>query len=223
MPRRVFWRAWLLAAALFAMSDGGGALASEAREASVVRQNNGWRLAGIVRDADGKPIRGAAVVAENQTATPPTQTRTTDDKGRFGLIALRTGRWTVTVTAPGYLPSRLALMVTRQSPRAPMIVHLERESAAPALGGIDARQLQSRLAAAAAAADKGDTREAIAIYDAIAARIPALTSVQLEIGRLSEAIGDRDRAIAAYEAIVRRAPSHADATAAKAALARLQR
>ncbi|MDQ3071598.1 MAG: hypothetical protein M3R55_17945, partial [Acidobacteriota bacterium] len=69
----------------------------------------------------------------------------------------------------------------------------------------------------------GRAREAINAYAAIAARVPALTSVQLEIGRLSENAGDRARAIAAYEAIIEHAPAHADAARARDGLMRLRR
>ena len=65
----------------------------------------GGRLTGTIKDADGKAIKGAVVRALNE-AINATSTSTTDDKGRFAMIGLRTGPWTVTVEAPNYIPMR---------------------------------------------------------------------------------------------------------------------
>ncbi len=166
-----------------------------AATAQLTAQPSGWRMAGVVRDADGKPLRAAAITAENPAATPPTFTTTSDGRGRFGLIGLRSGQWILHVSAPGHMPFRAGFTVTRQSPRDPIVVTLQRTSPEQPLplAGIDAIDLQARLAAAADLAAAGRAREAINAYAAIAARVPALTSVQLEIGRLSENAGDRAR------------------------------
>src|SRR5438093_347654 len=62
------------------------------------------RVGGIVRDTDGKPIRGATIKALNSTVTPGQFTATTDDKGRFAMIGLRSGVWKFVAEAPGYQP-----------------------------------------------------------------------------------------------------------------------
>ena len=65
----------------------------------------GGRLTGTIKDADGKAIKGAVVRALNE-AINTTATSTTDDKGRFAIIGMRSGPWTVTVEAPNYVPMR---------------------------------------------------------------------------------------------------------------------
>src|SRR5690242_4074964 len=62
------------------------------------------RVGGQVKDDAGQPIKGATITAENPSASPSSFTATTDDKGRFSIIGLRTGQWTFTAQAPGYAP-----------------------------------------------------------------------------------------------------------------------
>ena len=63
------------------------------------------RVGGLVKDDKGQPLKGATVVAENPSASPPSFTATTDDKGRFSIIGLRAGNWKLTASAPGFQPS----------------------------------------------------------------------------------------------------------------------
>ena len=60
------------------------------------------RVGGMVKDDTGQPIKGATVTAENPNASPSSFTATTDDKGRFSIIGLRTGQWSFTAQAPGF-------------------------------------------------------------------------------------------------------------------------
>src|SRR6187399_2726221 len=60
------------------------------------------RVGGTVKDGSGQPIKGATVVADNPQSSPSSFTATTDDKGRFSIIGLRSGRWKFTVQAPGF-------------------------------------------------------------------------------------------------------------------------
>src|SRR5215813_14402986 len=62
------------------------------------------RVGGTVKDEAGQPIKGASITAENPNASPSSFTATTDDKGRFSIIGLRTGAWTFTAQAPGFSP-----------------------------------------------------------------------------------------------------------------------
>src|ERR1700746_3812490 len=63
------------------------------------------RITGAVRDADGKAIKGAIIRAINDDVGM-TMTSTTDDKGRFAIIGVRTGQWQMEVEAPNFLPMR---------------------------------------------------------------------------------------------------------------------
>ena len=60
------------------------------------------RIGGQVKDAQsGQPLKGATITAENPQASPSSFTATTDDKGRYSIIGLKTGTWKVTAVAPG--------------------------------------------------------------------------------------------------------------------------
>ena len=64
------------------------------------------RIGGQVKDAQsGQPLKGATITAENPEASPSSFTATTDDKGRYSIIGLKTGTWKVTAVAPGFQPS----------------------------------------------------------------------------------------------------------------------
>src|SRR5205814_9095918 len=70
------------------------------------------RVGGVVKDDAGQPIKGATVLAENPSASPRSFTATTDDKGRFSIIGLRSGEWLFTAQAPGFTPEAGRLRIT---------------------------------------------------------------------------------------------------------------
>src|SRR6185437_1566313 len=79
------------------------------------------RVGGQVKDEANQPIKGATITAENPNASPNSFTATTDDKGRFSIIGLRTGPWSFTAQAPGYAPEATRLNVqTIGSPNPPL-------------------------------------------------------------------------------------------------------
>src|SRR6476619_444457 len=61
------------------------------------------RITGTIKDPDGKPIKGATVRATNEAVNARIPS-TTDDKGRFAMIGVRTGRWAIVAEAPNFLP-----------------------------------------------------------------------------------------------------------------------
>src|SRR5262245_24890866 len=110
------------------------------------------RVGGTVKDEAGQPIKGATITAENPGASPSSFTATTDDKGRFSIIGLRSGQWTFTAQAPGFAPESGRLPInTIGAPNPPLTFTLKKGGgAAPAgaLGGLAAKDLQAELAGA---------------------------------------------------------------------------
>src|SRR5690349_8245294 len=139
MPHRLHPARGLMVAMLIAAS------------AAVASAQTG-RVGGQVKDEGGQPIKGATVTAENPSASPSSFTATTDDKGRFSIIGLRSGQWTFTAQAPGFAPESGKLVVqTIGSPNPPLTFTLKKgggPAAASALGGMAAKDLQAELAAA---------------------------------------------------------------------------
>src|SRR5207248_1573160 len=60
------------------------------------------RVTGVVKDDHGDPVKSATIIAENPDASPASFTSTSDEKGRFGIIGLRSGVWQMRASAPGY-------------------------------------------------------------------------------------------------------------------------
>src|SRR6187431_2454321 len=104
------------------------------------------RVGGTIRDTNQQPIKGATITAENPNASPSSFTATTDDKGRFSIIGLKTGRWTFAAQAPGFAPEQGQMNVqTIGAPNPPLTFTLKKGgSGAPAgaLGGVAAKDLQ---------------------------------------------------------------------------------
>jgi TolA-binding protein len=162
------------------------------------------RIGGTVKDQTGQPIKGATILAENPSASPASFTATTDDKGRYSIIGLRSGQWKVTASAPGFQPQSGSLKVsTIGTPMPPVDFTLAPGATGPvgALAGVNTKELQGELAKAdeLMAAQKYD--DAIAAYNAILTKVPALTMINMQIGRALRGKKDYKGAIAAYEKI----------------------
>jgi tetratricopeptide (TPR) repeat protein len=184
------------------------------------------RVGGTVKDESGQPIKGATITAENPNASPSSFTATTDDKGRFSIIGLKSGSWTFSAQAPGFAPESGRLNVqTIGSPNPPLTFTLKKGGAAApagALGGLAAKDLQAELAAADQAYNTKQWDDAVAKYQAILAKAPALSAISLQIAAVYRAKADEmrrqdpkanlapvyDQAIATYEGVLKIDPSN---------------
>ncbi|MGE0816619.1 MAG: tetratricopeptide repeat protein [Vicinamibacterales bacterium] len=168
------------------------------------------RVGGVVKDDKGQPLKGATVVAENPSASPPSFTATTDDKGRFSIIGLRAGTWKLTASAPGFQPSTGQVPIrTIGQPNPPVEFSLAAGAAGPAgaLAGVNTKELQAELAAADAKLQANDFDGAITDYKAMLAKVPALSMLHLQIGRAQRMKKDYDGAIASYKALLEADPN----------------
>ena len=146
------------------------------------------RVAGTIRDDDGRPVRGAAITAENPDHTPPRLTTTSNDKGEFGFIGIRRGVWTMNVEAPGFerLQLRRPVGTGRQQSIEVRLARTATPVALP-LDGLKAGEIQQRIERAEALAASGDLDGAIVAWRDVLARVPALSSVHLRLGALLRA------------------------------------
>ena len=146
------------------------------------------RIAGVVRDETGGPIRGAIVRAETggtPTASPTALTAATDDRGRFIFVVARSGDWKLTFEAPGFDPMTISASVRLTGAAQNLDVKLDRREApetSGAMAGIVSKSLCAQLASAAALLDDGKYDQAIGAYRDIKVRAPALTLVNLQLG-----------------------------------------
>lgn len=161
------------------------------------------RVSGVVRDETGKPIKAATVVAENVQATPASFTAVTDDKGRWAMIGLQSGLWKFRASAPGYQSSAGSGRVQTIGNNPPMEFRLAKGApGGPSLAGVNAQELQAELDLADRLLDAGQIDAAITSYEAILAKSPALTMINLPLGRAWRLKKQYDNALAAYQRIL---------------------
>jgi Tfp pilus assembly protein PilF len=170
------------------------------------------RVGGTVKDDAGQPIKGATITAENPNASPSSFTATTDDKGRFSIIGLKTGQWTFTAQAPSFAPESGRLNVqTIGAPNPPLTFTLKKGGAASpmgALGGMAAKDLQADLAAADQLYNAQQWDGAIAAYRGIMAKAPSLSVINLQIAAAYRNKKEYDSAIAAYNELLKTDPNN---------------
>jgi predicted Zn-dependent protease len=176
------------------------------------------RIVGVVRDERGQPIKGATVAAENPDASPKSLTATTDDKGRFAMIGLRSGFWTLIARAPGF-ESESGRLQVRAAGAPALTFTLPRERLPPpsAIGSLAAKDLQADLLAADQLYNAKQWDNAIQKYQAILTKAPALSVINLQIAQAYRNKADDlraqdpradarpvyDQAIGAYQALLR--------------------
>ena len=179
-------------------------------------------MTGVVKDAEGRPIKGASITAEspNWAAT----TVTTDVKGRYSFLGLRGGTLDVDGEGARLPDGAEAVDDTNDGASTRSWTSSSRPSAEPGalgpLANLDTQELQQQLAAAAELDKAGKLDEAIARYREILTRVPALTSVHLPLGALFERKGETAAAVAEYEAALKADPASVKARAALDRLAR---
>ena len=169
------------------------------------------RVGGTVKDQNGQPIKGATILAENPQASPSSFTATTDDKGRFSIIGLRSGTWKITASAPGFAPSGGNVPIrTIGAPNPPVDLVLAPGAAAPtgALAGVNTKELQGELAKAEEMMNAQQYDAAIAAYNAILAKTPALTNINLQVGRAYRLKKDYDSALGTYKKMLEAEPNN---------------
>jgi Flp pilus assembly protein TadD len=170
------------------------------------------RVGGVVKDEGGQPIKGATITAENPNASPSSFTATTDDKGRFSIIGLKTGPWSFTAQAPGFGPESGRMQVqTIGAPNPPLTFTLKKggtPAGASALGGLAAKDLQAELAAADQLYNAQKWDEAITAYRGIMTKAPSLSVINLQIAAAYRNKKEYDNAITAYNDLLKVDPTN---------------
>ena len=159
------------------------------------------RITGTIKDPDGKPIKGATVRATND-AVNARITSTTDDKGRFAMIGVRTGRWVIIAEAPNFLPLQGTADVS--SGNTPVLVLTLQRDPGPMPGALS-KTISEDIAAAEAMRQAGRYDDAIAAYQSIQSKNARLTSVNLMLATLYREKAAQEKDAAAKQALLGRA------------------
>jgi tetratricopeptide (TPR) repeat protein len=168
-------------------------------------------IGGVVKSDEGDPIRGAVVVAQNKDATPPSMSAVSDAKGRFGLLGLRSGLWSVMVKAPGYEPAVLSWPVRSTMAGPSMeVVLVSIPGGAPVMrfDKLKPSSVVEDLGKASELLEAGRTDEAIGVYRALLTKAPSLTTLHLAIGRALRSSKQPDRAAEAYRTLLALEPAN---------------
>jgi len=176
------------------------------------------RVGGVVKSTDGKPIKGATVKAQNPNFAPGEFTATTDDKGRWSIIGLRSGAWKFTAEAPGFqAQSGTAPVRTIGAPNPPLEFTLS--PGVPAGPAGLSKEVQAELKAADDMRNAGQFDQAIAAYNAVKTKNPSLTMINMVVGRtyMQKAAKESDKAarqaildqaVAAYQEMLKADPAN---------------
>ena len=159
------------------------------------------RIIGTIKDPDGKPIKGATVRATNE-AVNARMTSTTDDKGRFAMIGVRSGRWVIVAEAPNFLPLQGTADVS--SSNTPVLSLALQRDPGPMPGAL-VKTIGEDVAAAEALHKAGKLDDAIAAYQSIQSKNTRLTTVNLVLASLYREKAEQERNPAAKQALLNRA------------------
>jgi Flp pilus assembly protein TadD len=169
------------------------------------------RVFGTVKDERGQAIKGATIRGENDESSLNLITATTDEKGRFAIIGLRSGLWMFTVGAPGFESVAGQYNVRSIGDRNPTLAFTLRRreigasSPAPVLA---TRDLQQDLLAADSLYNQQKYDDAIVAYRAIMAKAPSLSVINLQIAAAYRSKKDYDNALATYNDLLKADPDN---------------
>jgi Flp pilus assembly protein TadD len=162
------------------------------------------RVAGVVKSTEGKPIKGATVKAQNPNASPAEFTATSDDKGRWAMLGLRAGTWKFTAEAPGFqAQTGNANVRTIGAPNPPLEFTLS--AGVPAGPAGLGKEVQAEVKAADDLRQSGQFDQAIAAYQAIRAKNPSLTMINMVIGAAYRQKAAKEADKAARQALLEQA------------------
>jgi tetratricopeptide (TPR) repeat protein len=159
------------------------------------------RITGTIKDPDGKPIKGATVRATNEAVNARIAS-TTDDKGRFAMIGVRSGRWVIVAEAPNFLPIQGTSDVS--SSVMPVLALTLQRDPGPMPGALS-KAITEELAAAEALRSAGRYDDAITAYQAIQSKNARLTTVGLVVATLYREKAVQEKDGAARQALLARA------------------
>ena len=170
------------------------------------------RVGGTVKDEAGQPIKGATITAENPSASPSSFTATTDDKGRFSIIGLRSGSGRSPRRHRVSGPNRASCNVqTIGAPNPPLTFTLKKGGALAASARSAAWRRRicrpTSQPPIRSTTGRNATRRSPP-YRAIMAKAPSLSVINLQIAAAYRNKKEYDNAIAAYNELLKADPNN---------------
>ena len=159
------------------------------------------RVTGTIKDADGKAIKGATVRATND-AVAAKVTSTTDDKGRFAMIGLRSGTWKIVAEAPDFIPLEGQAAVSAGV--SPVLALVLQRDPGPMPGALS-KTIGEDVAAAESLRKARRYDDAIVAYQAIQSKNMRLTTVNMMLATLYREKAQQEKDGAARQTLLGRA------------------
>ena len=165
----------------------------------------GGVVRGTIVSDKGDTLAGATVTMENPEARPQIVTQQTDESGKFVILGLKGGQWTITIEAEGYHPDTITMPV-RFGPNPNRRIELVRIKhplelalGEAALEGLDPEAIEAEFLAADAAFNSEQWDQAITGYRSILSKLPMMNPLHMNIGNAQRKMGQYEEAIASYE------------------------
>jgi tetratricopeptide (TPR) repeat protein len=151
------------------------------------------RLSGEVVDQEGNPVVGAKVVIEYIGDDTAEHDSTTDKRGNFGFIALGTGRWKITATMDGYIPTAIEVYV-RQLERNPKVTITLQKLQASDRPLVENEESFEFLDKGNDLYEEGKYKEALLAYEEFLTLNPKAYQVRLNLYNCFRELGEYDKA-----------------------------
>jgi len=165
---------------------------------------------GDVVDEKGQAVEGASVTLQ-ETDNGWSYDAESDAKGHYQL-AVRPGRYQITVEKDGYRGTRMDRPISRKGLELEPVEIVSAKTLMEAALG----ELNARFAKAATLAQEGKLDEAQAVFESLLADRPDLVDAQYNLGLVLVRKNEPEKAIAALEKALEMRPDHAPAAMALA-------
>ena len=164
------------------------------------------RITGTVQDAEGNPVPDATITATKPGASTRQElVRTTDSAGRWSVLGMEIGAWTLTVEAEGFQTNvgqaqvRLTRNRTYDFSMERLKHPLELALGDAAVEGMDFEALQAEFDAADSAYNGRQWDQAVTGYRSILSKVPMMNSLHLQLGSALRQLEQYEEAIASFE------------------------
>jgi len=163
------------------------------------------RISGTVLDGAGNPVPGAKVVAVFEQEEASSFDAVAGRDGKWAIIGIGTGNWTITASAKGYLPVSVSVSVKQLERNAAINITLDKKA-----GGSGVVQDESSFEALEQANgfyNDGKYDTALVMYEEFLSKNPGAYQVQLNIGDCYREKGEYDKAVEIYDKLVEQSKS----------------
>lgn len=152
------------------------------------------RISGVVVDGEGNPIQSVKLVIEFLGKDESTLESTSDKRGRWSFLGLGTGRWKITASLDGYIPSALDFHVSQleKNPKITLILKKLLESDKPFIedeGSFEFLEKGNELY------EEGKYAEALSAFEEFLRLNPKAYQARLNIYNCYRELGEYEKAI----------------------------